>query len=158
MSFGFTGHDQLESKTLKPTQEGKPASKPGADAAGKDASAKDTSAKGASAKLAPAKGALAKASSKKPEKESSAGRGSHKASEKVSEKVSEKSTDKGHLVARDTRRSGDRPPTGRSGQKRARSRYVGCANLQCGTSSISLQVGSTWPGCHLQDWQTLDAC
>ena len=166
MSSCFTGHDQLDSNTPRPTKEVKPASKPSADAAGKDASAKDASvkdasakststkvaveedaslkdasakdspAKGASAKVSPAKGAsakdspakgasakvvlakaaLAKAASNKPERESSAGRGSHKASEKAA--------DKGHLVARDSRRSDDRPTTGRSGQKRARSRYT----------------------------------
>ena len=211
MSFCFTGQDQLDSKTLMPTEEGKPASKPSADAAAKDAaakdaaakdasakdasasdalakdasvpgasaqntsakaavekgasengasardslamdaSAKDASAKSASAKFASAKGASAK--TEKPERNSLAGRGSHKASENHSEKV----TDKGHLVARDSRRSDDRPQTGRSGQKRARSRYMTCTNLECGANSISLQGGNLWSEWRLQNHQTLHA-
>ena len=117
----------------------------------KDSSVKDSPAKSASAKVVSAKGALAKATSKKPERESSADRGSHK----VSENASVKATDKGHLVARDSRRSDDRPPTGRSGQKRARSRYMVCSNMPCGTGSISLPGGNTWPEWHLQDQNTL---
>ena len=95
------------------------------------------SAKAAAAKVTVTKGASAKATNKMSERDSSAGRGSHKASEKASEKA----TDKGHLVARDSRRSDDRPPAGRSGQKRARSRYTVCASMQGGTGSISLQPG-----------------
>ena len=175
-----------------PAKEGKPASKPGAEAAGRDASAKDALAKGASAKTkdvsakdgaakdvaakdpsaknesakvvsskdapakdapakdapakdAPAKDPSAKAASKKPEGELSAGRNGHRASER--------SSDKGHIVARDSRKYGDRPPTGRSGQKRARSRYRVCFTSLCDTGNTSLQGGTSnsWPTGLLQD-------
>lgn len=169
-----------------PAKEGKPASKPDAEAAGKDASAKGALAKGASAKTkdvsakgvavkdvsdkdpsakyesakavsskddpakdvpakdAPAKDPSVKAASKKPERELSAGRDGHRARER--------SSDKGHMVARDSRKYGDRPPTGRCGQKRARSRYRVCFDLSCDTGNISLQGGTSnsWPTWLLQ--------
>ncbi|KAL3136940.1 hypothetical protein ABBQ32_006546 [Trebouxia sp. C0010 RCD-2024] len=95
----------------------------------KDTSAKSASAKSASKDVSPksalAKGALAKpsgrgrtakADTKKPaERQSAAGRSS-------SHKASEKAVDKGHLLARDSRRGSDRLLNGRAGQKRARSR------------------------------------
>lgn len=161
-----------------PVKEGKPASKPDTEAAGKDASAKDASAKGASAKGAaekdvsakdsaakdskdsakdrpsakresakadlpkdaPAKDPSAKAASKKPERELSAGRNGHKASER--------SSDKGHIVARDSRKYGDRAPTGRSGQKRARSRYRFCSDLSCEQATPACKKAQAIIGLH----------